>query len=268
MVVQPSGSKSRETENTNNQVVNSQTIISPRNPMNNMSKTISVLVVDDDTKIRKLIATHLSRLGFEVFLAANGSEGIHLASVIQPQSIILDIAMPGMDGIETLSRLREWYTNPVIILSATDQEYEKVRALDFGADDYITKPFGSDELAARIRASLRRVGRLASSNEEEPVIEAGTFKIDLAGRMVYRYGQPIRLTRTEYDLLRTLALHAGKVLTHRQLLQAVWGPEYGEETEYLRTFVKQIRRKLEEDPSRPEHIITEPGVGYRLVLNS
>jgi two-component system KDP operon response regulator KdpE len=176
--------------------------------------------------------------------------------------------MPGMDGIETLSRLREWYTNPVIILSATDQEHEKVRALDIGADDYITKPFGSDELAARIRASLRRIGRLESSDKEEPVIEAGTFRIDLAARIVYRYDQEVGLTRTEYDLLRTLALNAGKVMTHRQLLQDVWGPEYGEETEYLRTFVKQIRRKLEEDPSRPKHIITEPGVGYRLIPNS
>ena len=236
--------------------------------MKNTPETISVLVVDDDMKIRKLIVAHLSRLGFEVFLAASGSEGVHLAALHQPQAIILDIAMPGMDGIETLSRLREWYTNPVIILSATDQEHEKVRALDIGADDYITKPFGSDELAARIRASLRRIGRLESSDKEEPVIEAGTFRIDLAARIVYRYDQEVGLTRTEYDLLRTLALNAGKVMTHWQLLQAVWGPEYGEETEYLRTFVKQIRRKLEEDPSRPKHIITEPGVGYRLIPNS
>lgn len=227
-----------------------------------------VLIVDDDPKIRRLVATHLGRMGFEVFLAANGEEAIYQASLNQPQVVVLDLAMPGIDGFETLDRLREWYTDPVIILSATDQEREKVRALDLGADDYLTKPFGTDELAARVRAAIRRADRLASSGEHtEPIVDTGSFKIDLAARLVYRNGDEVRLTRTEYDLLRELAVHAGKVLTHRELLKSVWGPEYGEETEYLRTFVKQLRRKLEEDPSRPEHILTEPGVGYRLVVN-
>jgi two-component system KDP operon response regulator KdpE len=182
--------------------------------------------------------------------------------------VVLDLAMPGIDGFETLSRLREWYTDPVIILSATDQESEKVRALDIGADDYITKLFGTQELAARIRAAIRRAERLSSTADStDPIVQAGTFEIDLSARLVYRDSEEVRLTRTEYDLLRSLAVNAGKVMTHRQLLQAVWGPEYGEETEYLRTLVKQLLRKLEEYPSRPKQILTEPGVGYRLVTN-
>ena len=226
-----------------------------------------ILVVDDDPKIRRLVATHLGQAGFEVFLAANGEEAIYQASLRQPDVIVLDISMPGMDGFEALTRLREWYTDPVIILSATDQEREKVRALDLGADDYVTKPFGTDELAARIRAAIRRVERLsASADHGDSVVKAGDFAIDLAARLVYRDGEEVRLTRTEYDLLRSLAVNAGKVMTHRQLLQSVWGPEYGEETEYLRTFIKQLRRKLENDPTRPEHILTEPGVGYRLFI--
>ncbi len=227
-----------------------------------------VLVVDDDPKIRRLVATHLGKSGFEVYLAANGEEAIYQASLQQPDVVVLDLAMPGIDGFETLARLREWYTEPVIILSATDQEQEKVRALDLGADDYITKPFGTEELAARIRAAIRRTERLSgNSDAADPVVKAGSFEIDLAARLVYRDGEEVRLTRTEYDLLRALAVNAGKVMTHRQLLQSVWGPEYGEETEYLRTFIKQIRRKLEEDPSRPKQILTEPGVGYRLFVD-
>jgi len=235
--------------------------------MNHNSDKSGVLVVDDDPKIRRLVATHLGQAGFEVYLAANGEEAIYQASLNQPDIVVLDLAMPGIDGFETLARLREWYTDPVIILSATDQEQEKVRALDIGADDYITKPFGTEELAARIRAAIRRAERLSGSTDtQDPVVNAGSFEIDLAARLVYRDGEEVRLSRTEYDLLRLLAVNAGKVMTHRQLLQAVWGPEYGEETEYLRTFVKQLRRKLEEDPSRPKQILTEPGVGYRLFL--
>jgi two-component system KDP operon response regulator KdpE len=235
--------------------------------MNHNSDKSGVLVVDDDPKIRRLVATHLGQAGFEVYLAANGEEAIYQASLNQPDIVVLDLAMPGIDGFETLARLREWYTDPVIILSATDQEQEKVRALDIGADDYITKPFGTEELAARIRAAIRRAERLSGSTDtQDPVVNAGSFEIDLSARLVYRDGEEVRLTRTEYDLLRSLAVNAGKVMTHRQLLQAVWGPEYGEETEYLRTFVKQLRRKLEEDPSRPKQILTEPGVGYRLFL--
>ena len=226
-----------------------------------------MLAIDDDPKILRLIANHLGGIGFKVLLASNGNEAIYQASLHHPQVIVLDLIMPQMDGFETLTRLREWYTDPVIILSATDQEEEKITALDLGADDYVTKPFGSGELAARIRAAVRRVDRLGDTRDaKEPKIDAGTFEIDLAARVVYKNDQEIRLTRTEYDLLRVLAVNAGKVMTHRQLLQAVWGPDYGEETEYLRTFVKQIRRKLEKDPTRPKNILTEPGVGYRLVI--
>ncbi len=231
------------------------------------NEPISVLAIDDDPKILRLIANHLGGIGFKVLLASNGNEAIYQASLHHPQVIVLDLIMPQMDGFETLTRLREWYTDPVIILSATDQEEEKITALDLGADDYVTKPFGSGELAARIRAAVRRVDRLGDTKDaKEPKIDAGTFEIDLAARVVYQNDQEIRLTRTEYDLLRVLAVNAGKVMTHRQLLQAVWGPDYGEETEYLRTFVKQIRRKLEKDPTRPKNILTEPGVGYRLVI--
>lgn len=226
----------------------------------------TVLVVDDDPKIRRLVAAHMSQHGFNVELAATGEEALEKAPLHQPAAIVLDISMPGIGGFEALERLREWYTNPVLILSATDQEREKVRALDLGADDYVTKPFGTEELAARLRAAIRRAERFSTSeNHSEPIVDARDFKIDLASRLVYRDGAEVRLTRTEFDLLRALAVDTGKVLTHRHLLQAVWGPEYGSETEYLRTFIKQLRRKLEPDPSRPRHILTEPGVGYRLV---
>ena len=225
-----------------------------------------VLIVDDDPKVRRLLATHLTRLGFEIYLAAHGEEALYQASLNQPDVIVLDLSMPGMDGFAALPRLREWYTDPIIILSATDQEHEKVRALDLGADDYMTKPFGPDELAARIRAAIRRAERLSTAAEQsEPVVRAGEFEVDLAARIVRRNGEEVRLTRTEYDLLRALAVNANKVMTHRQVLQSVWGPEYGDEAEYLRTFVKQLRRKLEKDASRPTVILTEPGVGYRLV---
>ena len=226
----------------------------------------SVLVVDDDPKLRRLVERQLNAEGFDVLLASNGEEALYQASLGRPNLIVLDIAMPVMDGFEALERLREFFTDPVIILSATDQEREKVRALDLGADDYLTKPFGGAELSARIRAALRRADRLSGNgSSQEPVVTTGYVEVDLSARIVKRRGEEVRLTRTEYDLLRTLATNAGKVLTHRELLQAVWGPEYGDETEYLRTFVKQLRRKLEEDPSRPRYIITEPGIGYRLV---
>ncbi len=226
----------------------------------------AVLVVDDDPKLRRLVERQLSAEGFDVLLASNGEEALYQASLSRPNLIVLDISMPVMDGFEALERLREFFTDPVIILSATDQEREKVRALDLGADDYLTKPFGGAELSARVRAALRRADRLSGNgSSQEPVVTTGFVEVDLSARIVKKRGEEVRLTRTEYDLLRTLATNAGKVLTHRELLQAVWGPEYGDETEYLRTFVKQLRRKLEEDPSRPRYIITEPGIGYRLV---
>ncbi|MCH7735675.1 MAG: response regulator transcription factor [Chloroflexi bacterium] len=226
----------------------------------------SILIVDDDPKIRRLLARHMATEGYEILLAAHGEEALYQASLNQPSLIILDLAMPVMGGLVALERLRQWYSEPIIILSATDQEREKVRALDLGADDYVTKPFSFSELAARVRASIRRAERLSTSdNVDAPVVCAGDIEIDLAAHVVRKGSKEVRLTRTEYDLIQALATHADKVLTHRQLLQTVWGPEYGQETDYLRTFIKQLRRKLETDPSRPQHIITEPGVGYRLI---
>ena len=171
------------------------------------------------------------------------------------------------DGIEALAQLREWYEGPIIILSATDEERQKIKGLDLGADDYLTKPFGLGELMARVRSALRRADRVAQSRGGDgAVVAAGDIQIDLARRTVTRSGDEVSLTRTEYELLRHLASNPGKVMTHRELLREVWGPEYGEETEYLRTFIKQLRRKLEPDPSRPVHLVTQPGLGYRLVL--
>ncbi|MBI4304752.1 MAG: response regulator [Chloroflexi bacterium] len=227
-----------------------------------------VLIVDDDMQIRRLLARYLAAEGYEVWLAENGEEALYQASLHQPNVIVLDLAMPVMDGFAALQRLREWYTAPVIILSATDQEREKVRALDLGADDYLTKPFGQAELSARVRAALRRADRLSKNEDRNgAVVQIEDVTIDMGARIVKRGGREVHLTRTEYDLLRMMASNANKVLTHRQLLQTVWGPEYGEETEYLRTFVKQLRRKLEADPSRPKHILTEPGVGYRFITD-
>ncbi len=201
-------------------------------------------------------------------LAAHGEEALYQTSLRHPDLIVLDLAMPVLNGLETLGRLRQWYEDPVVILSATDEERQKIKALDLGADDYITKPFSPAELAARIRSALRRRDRLAvSPSFEQPVVSVGDVEVDLSAHVVKRQGQEVHLTRTEFDLLQTLAQHAGKVLTHRKLLQTVWGPEYGGETEYLRTFVKQLRRKLESDPAHPRFIKTEPGVGYRLVVS-
>ncbi len=225
----------------------------------------TVLIVDDDPKIVAFIARQLRAHRYEVESAMDGSIGVDKAAEFQPSLILMDISMPVMDGIEALVRLREWYEGPIIILSATDEERKKVEALDKGADDYLTKPFGIPELLARVRSAMRRANMAHnSSSADESVVEAGDVKIDLAHRTVKKNGDEVSLTRTEYELLRYLALNAGKVLTHRELLREVWGPEYGEETEYLRTFVKQLRRKLEQDPARPTLLVTQPGLGYRL----
>ena len=225
----------------------------------------TILIVDDDPKMVAFIARQLRADGYEVESAMDGSEGVDKAAEVQPNLILMDISMPVMDGIEALVRLREWYEGPIIILSATDEERKKVEALDKGADDYLTKPFGIPELLARVRSAMRRANMAHnSSSSDESVVEAGDVKIDLAHRTVQKNGTEVSLTRTEYELLRYLAMNAGKVLTHRELLREVWGPEYGEETEYLRTFVKQLRRKPEQDPARPTLLVTQPGLGYRL----
>lgn len=226
-----------------------------------------VLIVDDDPKLRSFVSRQLQTAGYATEVAADGQEGLDKASSKPPDLILLDLSMPVMDGLEALTRLRDWYDGPIVILSANDEERQKVRALDLGADDYLTKPFGLDELAARVRSAIRRTQRSsAPERAQEAVVEMGDVRIDLPKRTLIRAGEEVPLTRTEYELLRCLAANAGKIMTHRELLQEVWGPEYGEETEYLRTFIKQLRRKLEPNPSRPVYLLTQPGLGYRLVV--
>ena len=225
-----------------------------------------ILIVDDDLKMSAFVARQLRAQDYQTELAMDGQEGLDKSAAILPDLILLDLSMPVMDGIVALARLREWYEGPIIILSATDEEKKKVEALDLGADDYLTKPFGMEELTARVRSALRRADQVGHSrNLESAKVTIGDVEIDLSHRTVTRGGKEISLTRTEYELLRYLSSNIGKVLTHRELLHEVWGPEYGEETEYLRTFIKQLRRKLEPNPSRPVHLLTQPGLGYRLV---
>ena len=226
-----------------------------------------IVIVDDDPKISAFIARQLRAHDYMAELAMDGQEALDKSAAISPDLILLDLTMPVMDGIAALTRLREWYEGPIIILSATDEEKKKVEALDLGADDYLTKPFGIEELTARVRSALRRADHVGRSrNSEAAKVTIGDIEIDLSHRTVTRAKEEISLTRTEYELLRCLAANVGKVLTHRELLHEVWGPEYGEETEYLRTFIKQLRRKLEPNPSRPVHLLTQPGLGYRLVV--
>ena len=220
-----------------------------------------ILIVDDESPIRKLLRVTLSGHGYEVGEAAGGLEGLQQAATYRPDLIILDLGLPDLEGIEVVKRLREWSNTPVIILSVREQEADKIAALDAGADDYVTKPFGMGELLARIRAALRH----AMGPEEEPVLNFDDFSIDLAHRRVSVNGNEVKLTPIEYDLLKNLALNAGKVITHKQLLTSVWGPSYKNDSHYLRVYIGQLRRKVEADPSHPRHIITEPGIGYRLL---
>lgn len=227
----------------------------------------TLLLVDDDSQILTFVSRQLRNVGYRVELARNGEEALERAAETLPDLVILDLRMPVLDGIDTLKRLREWSSMPVIVLSARNEEKLKVEALDLGADDYLTKPFSVAELLARVRASLRRSTHSSVSMTDVPVLTGDNIEINLNAQQVKRDGKEIVLTRTEYALLHCLAASAGKVVSHRQLLQDVWGAEYGEETEYLRTFIKQLRRKIESDPSRPRIIITQPGMGYRLVLS-
>ncbi|MCC6468854.1 MAG: response regulator [Alphaproteobacteria bacterium] len=222
----------------------------------------SILVVDDEPQIRRFLRAGLSVHGYALSEVASGEEALRVIPRDQPDLVVLDLGLPDMDGMEVLRRLREWSQVPVIVLSVRSQEREKVRALEAGADDYVSKPFGMAEFVARIRSALRR--RLRET-APEPVYTVGKLKIDLARRMVTRDGQQVRLSPKEYQLLRLLALHAGKVVTHRQLLTEIWGPAYGEHVQYLRVFVRKLRSRLEADPNRPDYLVTELGVGYRLV---
>jgi two-component system KDP operon response regulator KdpE len=224
---------------------------------------IHILVIEDEQPIRRFLRAALANDSYRVSEAASGEEGLRAAAGDPPDLIILDLGLPDLDGQEVLARLREWYTGPIIVLSARDQETQKVRALDHGADDFVTKPFGIGELLARMRTALRRVQR---SGSEVTTITIGDVRVDLAARLVYRRGQEVHLTPLEYKLLATLIQNSGKVLTHRYLLREVWGPHNVHENHYLRVFVASLRRKLEEDPAQPRYLLTEQGVGYRFTV--
>jgi two-component system KDP operon response regulator KdpE len=226
---------------------------------------MKVLVIDDEPQIRRALRAGLERNGYTVSLAGGGEEGLDLAAMHGPDLVILDLAMPGMGGLEVCRRLREWSQVPIIVLSVREGERDKIEALDQGADDYLTKPFSLEELLARMRAVLRRVpaGRGSSEEPEPPTLTAGELEIDFAHRRVLLGGQEVHLTPTEYDLLRQLALSPDRVLTHRQLLTRVWGPEYADDTHTLRVHVANLRNKIEPDPARPRYLHTEPRVGYR-----
>ena len=220
-----------------------------------------ILVVDDEPEIRKAVSASLAAQGYEVHAAADGEEALRLAAIVLPDMIILDLMMPVLDGMETCRRLRAWTDVPILVLSARSEEPQKVRALDLGADDYLTKPFGMEELTARIRAALRR--HRAARPADTPVFTAGSLTVDYARRLAFKNGQELKLTPHEYEILRFFTQNAERVLTHRQVLAAVWGPEDVEETQYLRVHVSHLRQKIEDNPARPRFIITEPGVGYR-----
>ncbi len=223
----------------------------------------SVLIVDDELPIRRFLRTSLEAEDFRVVEAETGEQAVRLAAQQPPDLVLLDLGLPDTDGQVVLRRLREWLQAPIIVLSARDQEKQKVAALDGGADDYLTKPFGTGELLARIRVALRHVVR-ADPSAATTTFAVGDLKIDLAARHVFERGEEIHLTPIEYKLLSTLVRHAGKVLTHRFLLGEVWGPHHLHETHYVRIYMAGLRRKLEKDPAQPRYLLTEQGVGYRL----
>jgi Response regulators consisting of a CheY-like receiver domain and a winged-helix DNA-binding domain len=225
------------------------------------TKGTRILIVDDELQIRRFLRISLTSHGYDVKDVGTGKEALDEVTIFGPNLVILDLGLPDIDGLEVLHNLREWSKVPIIILSAKEQEQAKVLALDSGADDYVTKPFGMGELLARIRAGLRHTITVG----EEPVIRFDDLSIDLAHRKVKLMEVEVKLTPTEYELVKHLAINAGKVLTHRFLLNAVWGEVFENNIQYLRVYMGQLRRKIERDPSRPRHIMTEPGVGYRLL---
>jgi len=228
-----------------------------------MSETAStVLVIDDESQIRRFLRAAFELEGFIVRDAANGAEGIHSATIKPPDLVILDLGLPDMDGAEVLERLRSWSKVPIIILSVRSKEDEKVRLFEHGADDYVVKPFGMAELVARARVALRRHARGAAG---DTVIKCGPLEISLADRAVSLEGAKLTLTPKEYKVLHTLAQHAGKVVTHQHILNEIWGPDHAQDAHYLRMVVRKLRRKIEVDPSRPSILLTELGVGYRVV---
>jgi two-component system, OmpR family, KDP operon response regulator KdpE len=227
-----------------------------------MSAHPRILVVDDEPQTTRYLSMNLRARGYDVLAAADGCEALKLMDESNLALILLDLSIPGPDGFEVLRALRQWCDVPVVVVSARGQEQDKVRALDLGADDYLTKPFGVQELLARVRAHLRRVDGRGSG--ARPPLQLGGLRVDFASRQVSVDGQRVHLTPTEYGVLEQLALTPGRVLTHPMLLQRVWGPEYRDEADYLWAYVSRLRRKLEPDPEHPRYILTEPGVGYRL----
>jgi two-component system, OmpR family, KDP operon response regulator KdpE len=219
-----------------------------------------VLVIDDELAIRRFLRASLSAQGYQLSEAASAREGLDAAATVRPDLIILDLGLPDLDGVEVTRRLREWSKVPVLILSVRGRDEEKIAALDAGADDYLTKPFSIGELLARMRVAMRHAAQPA----DEPVVTAGDLTVDVARRLVTVGGREIALTPVEYTLLKTLALHAGRVMTHGQLLREVWGPGYDQGGNLLRVNISKLRHKVEPDPARPHYIVTEPGVGYRL----
>lgn len=222
----------------------------------------TILIVDDEEPIRDFIRRNLEVRGYRVLLARDGLEALSAFEQHQPDLIILDVMMPNLNGLEVCRRIRQTSIVPIVVLTALGEEADKIRAFDLGADDYLTKPFGVGELLARLKAVLRRA-HWESTPPSGETVRQGDLEIDLAGRRVRRNGREVRLTPTEFTLLTELVSHAGKVLTHRALLQKVWGPEYGHEAEYLRVYINRLRQKLEDDPAAPRHILTEQSVGYR-----
>ena len=226
-----------------------------------MSNRAEILIIDDEAQMRKLLEITLQSNDYTVSLAATAKEGIIMAANHPPEMIILDLGLPDEDGHSVLQKLREWYTNPVIILSVQSNEEDIIRALDAGANDYLTKPFRTGELLARLRSALRA----AITEENNPVLIYNNLLIDLSARTIKKNNELIKLTATEYSLLATFAKNEGKVLTHQYLLREVWGPGFISQSQYLRVFVAQLRKKIENDPNRPEYFVTESGVGYRFV---
>ena len=220
-----------------------------------------VLVVDDEPQLLRALRINMTARGYQVLTAVDGAAALRAAGDGKPDVVVLDLGLPDMDGSEVIAGLRGWTTVPIIVLSARTDSTDKVRALDAGADDYVTKPFGMDELLARLRAAVRRA--TTSEPESQPVVETDTFTVDLAAKKVLREGTEVHLTPTEWGMLEVLVRNQGRLVGQKQLLQDVWGPAYAHETHYLRVYLAQLRRKLELDPSRPKHLITEAGMGYR-----
>ena len=222
-----------------------------------------LLIVEDDPQMRKFLRASLSSHGYRLVEAMNGAEGLAQAASYNPDLILLDLGLPDIDGLVVTQRLRQWASAPIIVISARGQEEDKIHALDSGADDYLTKPFGTGELLARIRVALRHSAR-AGQERSEPILTVGELRVDLDKRSVHLADKEVHLTPIEYKLLSVLLKNAGKVLTHRQLLKEVWGPGHANNTQYLRVYMVQLRHKLERDAARPRYLVTEPGVGYRL----